>query len=64
VATLNYVGVQCGGPTTASNDGGAGTDGGSDTSAADAVPEVIDDFPVANLVAFPGPDTGGHDATE
>jgi hypothetical protein len=116
VATLNYVGLQCGGTTTESSDGGGVTDApignlvardvggpdlnvpdtnaadtnlpdanGPDTKPADAnasdrsVRDVVEDFPVANLVAFPPdaiddfpvanlvalpPDSGGHDAKE
>jgi hypothetical protein len=72
VATLNYVGLQCGGSTTTSNETEAGSDAVSEfpvgnlapaphdaPSGADAVSghadarDAIDDFPVANLVAFP-----------
>jgi hypothetical protein len=52
VATMTYVGVQCGGSTDDSSDGGVvqpGADAKKDGVSADAV----DDFPVANLVAPP-----------
>lgn len=53
VATLNYVGVHCGGTTTTGgdhSDGGGVVDGPVGNLAA---PDVVEDFPVANLVAFP-----------
>jgi hypothetical protein len=46
VATMTYVGVNCGGSTT--NDGTDQADATPDTSA-----DAVDDFPVANLVAPP-----------
>lgn len=46
VATMTYVGVQCGGST--SNGGGEKTDAKSEATA-----DAVDDFPVANLVAPP-----------
>jgi hypothetical protein len=77
VATLNYVGVNCGGATTTgpgNGDGGpvadspignlVGRDAPEDFPVANLVafPDAIDDLPVANLVAFP--DAGGKDAKE
>jgi hypothetical protein len=81
VATLNYVGVHCGGTTTTSPsaDGGPVADSpvgnlaARDTGSQDAIedfpvanlvafPDAVEELPVANLVAFP--DAGGHDAKE
>jgi hypothetical protein len=79
VATLNYVGVHCGGstqpqqpvgnlapPGDASSSSGAVHDGGSKDAIEDfpvanlvAFPDAVDDFPVANLVA--APEAGGKD---
>jgi hypothetical protein len=78
VATLNYVGVQCGGTTTTSANQDAGGDAVSDSPIGNlAARDVVEDFPVANLVALPDvveelpvanlvafPDAGGHDAKE
>jgi hypothetical protein len=62
VATLNYVGIQCGGSASpgsgnlvpppdgsSSSSSSGGSSGGADAHTHDA----IDDFPVANLVALP-----------
>jgi hypothetical protein len=62
VATLNYAGVSCGGSEVAPPGPGvdSGADQAADQAAADQAaadstrgPDVIDDFPVANLVATP-----------
>jgi hypothetical protein len=47
VATMTYVGVQCGGSTT--TDKGTKADAKTEAASNDA----LDDFPVANLVAPP-----------
>jgi hypothetical protein len=76
VATLNYVGVHCGGTTSSTQD--AGADAVSDSPVGNlAARDVVEDFPVANLAVLPDvveelpvanlvalPDAGGHDAKE